>query len=130
MALDESCKVVFEDSQAVWILLQNEGGKVKEACEEYAKAIKKKDTKNYDKLRKELKKALDAAHKAYKESAATIDRDDDIIHILEQKYTKDAVSKEDQCKKAVAELKTAHDYYKDIKPILDKAQKMYDAPVP
>jgi hypothetical protein len=134
MALDESCKVVFEDSQVIWILLQSRGGKVDKACKEYGKAYdkvaKKQDaqnTKNYEKLRKELKEAIDSAREAYKTADETIEKDDGIIDILNQKYGKDAVKKEDQCKKAIDELKTAHDYFKDIKPIIDKAQKMYDS---
>lgn len=118
------CEGVEKDSQVAWILCKNRGGKLKDACDDYHKAVKKKDTKNYDKLRKALKAALDSANEGKDEADELIKKSDDIIDILEKKYGKKKV--DDLCKKAIDELDTAHDYQKDFKPIIDGAQKMYD----
>ncbi len=86
--------------------------------------MKKKDTKNYDKLRKALKTALDSANEGYKEADELITKGEGIIDILEKKYGKKEV--DGICKKALDELGTAQDYRKDFKPMIDGAQKMYD----
>ena len=124
MSLEQSCEVVKKDSQVAWILCKQRGGKLKKACDEYHKIVKKKDTKNYDKSRKALKSALDSANDGYKTADEDIQRSENIIDDLEKKHTKPVVQK--QCADALKELKTAQDFRKDFKPIIDGAQKMYD----
>lgn len=124
MSLEQSCEAARQRAQAAWILCQQRGGKVKAACDAYHQVVKKKDTKNYDKARKALKDAIDSAREGYKTADKEIGLVEGIIDILEKKYGKDEVKK--KCGDALKELKTAQDYRKDFKPIIDGAQKMYD----
>lgn len=122
--VEEWCEVVENESQVAWITLQNRGGKTKDACSGFEKILKDKkaDAKKKKDSRKKLEDAVDSAQEGIDSADETIDKGDGIIDILTKKHGKDVVA--DKCKKALEELKTAKDYRKDIKPIMEKSQKL------
>jgi hypothetical protein len=123
-SIEEWCEVVEKESQVAWITLQNRGGKTKDACGDFEKTLKDKkaDPKTKQKSRKTLKDAVDSANEGITSADETIEKGDGIIDILTKKYGKKDV--EDKCKKAIDELNTAKDYRKDIKPIMEKSEKL------
>jgi hypothetical protein len=122
--IEEWCEVVEKESQVAWITLQNRGGKTKDACADFEKVLKDKkpDDKKKQKSRKALQDAVDSAQEGIDSADETIKKGDDIIDILTKKHGKDVVA--EKCKKAIEELDTAKDYRKDIKPIMEKSQKL------
>jgi len=122
--IEEWCEVVEKESQVAWITLQNRGGKLKNACADFEKALKdtKPDPKKLAAARKVLKDAIDNTQEGIDKADETIDKDDGIVDILTKKHGKKTV--EDKCKTALKELKTAKDYRKDIEPIMTKSRKL------
>jgi len=121
--IEEWCEGVFKDAQVAWILLKNRGGKLKDACAEFENVLKDKkaDAKKKQGTRKALKDGVDSAQDGIDKAEDLVKKGDGIIDILKKKYGSDA---EKKCKKAMDELKTAKDYQKDIKPIMDKSKKL------
>jgi len=122
--IEEWCELVEKESQVAWITLQNRGGKLKSACADFEKALKDKkpDPKKIAQARKALKDAIDHTQEGIDKADETIKKDDDIIDILTKKHGKKTV--DDKCKNGLKELKNAHDYRKDIEPIMKKSKQL------
>jgi hypothetical protein len=81
--------------------------------------------KEYDDLRKSLEEAIDAAKKAYDQAKSLVAESETRIAEFAKEQGKDAFKK--KCAKAANALASAQKQVKELKPVIDAAQKVYDS---